>query len=76
MVVSTLYQLSLVLLLDILLTHFEETPNLQNRASELLEAWWCGDRPGKEGVVPNTLLYVMARTLTDKAKVRVHRLFC
>ena len=27
--------------------------------------------PGKEGVVPNTLLYVMARTLADKAKVRV-----
>lgn len=56
---------------DILLTILEDTPNLQNKASEALEAWWAGDGPDREGVVPNCLLYIIARSLSDKAKVRV-----
>ena len=55
--------------LDILLSGLEEVPNLQNSVSELLEKWWCQEREGKEGVVPHCLLYVIARTLNEKAKV-------
>lgn len=47
----------------------EEAPNLQNRVSELLEKWWCVDGPEKEDLVPNCLLYIMARTLNERAKV-------
>lgn len=54
---------------DVLLTGFEETPYLQNRVSGLLERWWCGEREGREGLVPNSLLYVIARSLDEKAKV-------
>ncbi len=57
------------LYVDILLTELEEFPELQNRISELLEMWWCGDRPDKDGIVPNCLLYVIARTLSEQAKV-------
>ena len=54
---------------DVLLTSFEGTPVLQNRVSGLLEQWWCGEREGREGLVPHCLLYVIARTLNERAKV-------
>ena len=45
-------------------------PDIQNKTSALLEAWWQGEREGREEMVPNTILYLVARTLDDGAKVR------
>ena len=50
-----------------------EVPEIQNKACCLLEAWWLGEREGREDVVPNLLLYLIARSLEEKAKVREGR---
>ena len=57
-------------LLDVFLTVMEITPDLQNRACSLLECWWNGEKEGREGLIPNSLLYLLARTLNEGAKVR------
>ena len=44
--------------------------DIQNKTIALLEAWWQGDGEGREEVVPNIILYLVARTLDDGAKVR------
>ena len=55
--------------LDILVSLLDCAPELQNRVSVLCEGWWCGGREGREELMPNTLLYVIARTLTEGATV-------
>lgn len=55
--------------LDILVSLLDSAPELQNRVSVLCEGWWCAGREGREVLMPNTLLYVVARTLTEGATV-------
>lgn len=59
------------LFLDMLLTAMETTPDLQNRTCQVLEKWWCLELPRRDELVPNCLLYLVARTLTEGAKVSV-----
>lgn len=47
----------------------EMTPDLQNRTCVLLESWWSGEREGREELIPNSLLYLIAKTLNEGAKV-------
>jgi len=61
---------SLLCLPDVLLGHLDEVPDVQNKACGLLEAWWLGEREGREDMVPNMLLYLVARSLEERAKVR------
>ena len=56
-------------ILDILVSLLDSAPDLQNRVSQLCEGWWCAGREGREMLMPNTLLYVVARTLTEGATV-------
>ncbi|XP_064397126.1 condensin-2 complex subunit G2-like isoform X2 [Halichondria panicea] len=58
---------TLQILHDILLGPLEAIPELQNGASQLCEGWWCTEREEREGLVPHTLLYIVARSLTDGA---------
>ncbi len=55
--------------IDILLNELEVTPDLQNKVSCLLELWWGGEKPKREGLVPHCLLYLVARSLSEGAKV-------
>ncbi len=55
---------------DILLGPLEAIPELQNSVSQLCEGWWCTEREEREGLVPHTLLYIVARSLTDGALVQ------
>ena len=54
---------------DILLVPLESRPKLQNAVSQLCEAWWCGGREDRDGLVPHMLLYLVARSLTEGALV-------
>ena len=55
---------------ELLLGCLDVVPDIQNKTSALLEAWWQGVRESREEMVPNTILYLVARTLDDGAKVR------
>ena len=55
---------------ELLLGCLDVVPDIQNKTSALLEAWWQGEGEGREEMVPNTILYLVARTLDDGAKVR------
>ena len=44
-------------------------PKLQNMISLLCEEWWQLGMRDREEVVPNTVLYLLARTLAQEAKV-------
>lgn len=54
---------------DILLGPLEVCPELQNSVSQLCEEWWSNEGTEREGLVTHTLLYVVARSLTDGALV-------
>lgn len=55
---------------DVLISLLDSVPHIQNHVSQLCEGWWCARREGRESLIPNTLLYVVARTLTEGATVR------
>lgn len=54
---------------DILLNLSDVAPDLQNSISLLCERWWLGELEDRDGLVPNCLLYMVARTLADGATV-------
>lgn len=56
---------------DIMVSLLDSAPDLQNHVSQLCEGWWSAGREGREDLIPNTLLYVVARTLTEGATVRM-----
>lgn len=56
-------------LTDILLELSELDGYLQNTISLLCEKWWSKDVEGKNELMPNTLSYLVARTLSTGAKV-------
>lgn len=61
---------------DILLELSDLDGDLQNATSLLCEKWWCKDVGGKNELMPNTLSYLVARTLSPGAKqVDVKRLW-
>ena len=55
---------------DCLLTLSDLAPKLQNMISLLCEEWWLLGMRDREEVVPNTVLYLLARALSQGAKVR------
>ncbi len=55
---------------DLLLVHLDTLPELQNKMCLLLESWWLKEKDDREGMVPNMILYLVARSLDDGAKVR------
>ncbi len=57
---------------DILLGPLEASPELQNNVSLLCEGWWSSEGTEREGLVPHTLLYIVARSLTDGAVVGIY----
>ena len=56
---------------DCLLTLSDQAPKLQNKISLLCEDWWRRGLRYREEVVPNTVLYLLARALAQGAKVHV-----
>ena len=58
--------------IDLLLVFSDVCPVLQNKVSLLCESWWTCKLEHKEQVVPNTVLYLVVRSLGDKAKVSVY----
>lgn len=55
-------------LLEVLL-HIEFVPSLQNNVSLLLELWILKNLPDWQQLVPNTTLYLGARSLSEGSKV-------
>lgn len=46
-----------------------EWSEVQNEMSEVCEVCWGREVEGREGVVPNCLLYILARTFSEGATV-------
>lgn len=63
-------RLTLFCVADILFTLSENGGGLglQNHISQLCELWWSQKRPSREQLVPQTISYVLIRSLQDDAK--------
>lgn len=70
--IHILVSLTRVFHADCLLTLSDLAPDLQNSISCLCERWWVMERRDRAEVVPNTVLYLLARALAGGSKVCSH----
>ena len=55
--------------IGILLSISDLSPDLQNKISLLCEAWWARQFDSAEEFVPNTILYIVIKSLSEGSKV-------
>lgn len=54
---------------------FESDPVLPNEVAGLCEEWWKAELPGRDVLISQTLPFLVAKSLTLKKKVDVHRVY-
>lgn len=59
----------LYMFIDVMLSVTEWSSKLTNSISLLCESWWLNELKDKESVITNMILYVLARTFYETAKV-------
>lgn len=59
--------LTLLAVADILFLISEGAEDLQDAIARICEQWWKLDLQGKETLVPNTICYLLIRSLGEKS---------